>query len=110
MVTAFHLNKPAATAQLVERRVSDRKVSDSRFDSGAGKASLCPWKRHFTHISHWGQAVHPVLKLRYRRPPIECWALEDQRENSQPGLTNSANFLLKTVPNCGEDIFLGVFT
>ena len=27
--------------QLVERRVSDRKVADSRFDSRTGDASLC---------------------------------------------------------------------
>ena len=40
----------AATAQLVERLVSDRKVADSRFDSLTGHASLCSWERHFTYI------------------------------------------------------------
>ena len=44
----------------VELRVSDRKVADHWFDSRTGKASLCPWERHFTLTSHWGEAVHPL--------------------------------------------------
>ena len=34
----------------VERRASDRKVTDPWFDSRTGNASLCPWERFFTFI------------------------------------------------------------
>ena len=47
-----------------------------------------------------------VLPSRFRRPPIESWALDDQRKNSQPGLKDPTNFLPKLVANCGEDLFL----
>ena len=50
----------AKIAQMVEHRVGDRKVADSRFDFRTGNASLCPWERQFTLISHCGQAVHPL--------------------------------------------------
>ena len=36
---------PAAIAQLVERRVRDRKAADSRFGSRTRHALLCPWER-----------------------------------------------------------------
>ena len=35
----------AAIAHLVQRRVSDRKIGDSWFNSRTGTASLCPWER-----------------------------------------------------------------
>ena len=42
---------------VVGRRISDQKVADSWFDSRTGNASLFSWKRHFTLICHWGQAL-----------------------------------------------------
>ena len=36
---------------VVDRRASDRKVDDPWFDSRTGKASLCPWERHFRLVS-----------------------------------------------------------
>ena len=35
-----------AIAQLAKRRVTDRKVANSQFDSRTGHASLCSWERH----------------------------------------------------------------
>ena len=35
----------AAIGQLIERRVSDRKVADPWFDSQTGNALLCSWER-----------------------------------------------------------------
>ena len=37
-----------------------KKVADPWFESRSGNASLCPWERHFTLISHWGRAVYPL--------------------------------------------------
>ena len=34
----------------IERRATDRKVADSRFNSRTGNASLCPWERQVTVI------------------------------------------------------------
>ena len=48
-------------ADSTERRASDRKVAGRWFDSRTGDASLCPWEGHFTSISHWGQAVYPLV-------------------------------------------------
>ena len=42
----------AAIAQLVEYRDSNLKVSDSRFDSRTGDASLRPRESHLTFITH----------------------------------------------------------
>ena len=51
---------PIAMAQLVNRQVSDRKVSDSQFDFRT--VSLCPWERHFTLISiQSGSSSLPVV-------------------------------------------------
>ena len=50
----------AAIAQSIKRRICDRKVADSRFDSRTGNASLCPWERHLTLIFHWTRVIHPL--------------------------------------------------
>ena len=64
---------------LVELRVCDRKVAESRFDSRTGNASLCPRERHCTLISHWGQAVYPLwwpsLTKDLQAEPKKCSAL-----------------------------------
>ena len=39
-------------AQLVERKVSDRKIAASWFDSQTG---MCRWEKHFTLIFLWGK-------------------------------------------------------
>ena len=46
------LNSPIA--QMVERGVSNRKVSDSRFDSRTGNVLLCSWERQLTFVYHGG--------------------------------------------------------
>ena len=43
---------------MVERRVSDRKVTDT--DSRTGNVSLCRWERHFTLISRKGQVGYQM--------------------------------------------------
>ena len=53
--------KCGGDSSVVERRVSDRKVADSRFDSRAGKAQLCPKKIHLTYISHRGPSSLPFV-------------------------------------------------
>ena len=52
-----------------------------------------------------GDAGRRVPPSRFRRPPIESLALNDQRKNSHPRLKDSTNFLRKMVANCGEDLF-----
>ena len=37
-------------AQLIERRASDRKVAESRFDSRTGNTSLCFWERQICYL------------------------------------------------------------
>ena len=44
-------------AQLIERRASDQKVAESRFDSRTGNTSLCFWEDKYVT---WGQAFCPV--------------------------------------------------
>ena len=42
-------------SSVVERRAGDRKAADLWFDSRTGNASLYPWERHFTPVSHWAK-------------------------------------------------------
>ena len=49
-----------------------------------------------------------VPPLRFRCPPIESWALDNQKKNSHPGLKDPTNFLPKMVATCGEDLFFGL--
>ena len=51
--------KSGGDSSVVERRVSDQKVADSRFDSRTANASLCHWERQFTLISHLGPKQSP---------------------------------------------------
>ena len=46
---------------MVERLFSNRKIADPWFDFRSGNASLCPWERHSTRISHSRQAVLPIV-------------------------------------------------
>ena len=52
----------AAMVDLVERRVSDRKAADSRFDIRSGNASLCSWEDNLRLFSHWHQACRITWK------------------------------------------------
>ena len=46
-----------------------------------------------------------VPPLRFKRPPIESWALDNRKKNSHPGLKDPTNFLPKMVATCEEDLF-----
>ena len=59
LVLLSTINKVVA-ASVVDRRTSDWNVVGSQFDFQIRNESLCPWERHFTHISHCGQAVYPL--------------------------------------------------
>ena len=39
---------------VVENRISNQKVAESRFDYQTGNASFRFWEKHFTYIFHWG--------------------------------------------------------
>jgi len=49
-----------ASALLVERRASNRKVAKPWFDSRSDSASLCPWERHLMLFSTLGPSSLPV--------------------------------------------------
>ena len=42
----------------VVRTSLTRRLKLTRYDSQIGNASLCPWERYLTLISHWGEAVY----------------------------------------------------
>ena len=58
IVLRVHDHAYGGDSSVVERRIRDRKVADFRFDSQTGNASLCPWKRYFTLVSHRDEAVY----------------------------------------------------
>ena len=67
-------------SSVVERRASDRKIADPWFDSRTGNASLSPWQRHYTPISHLNQAVYrlwwpSLVKDLHKNPKKGCSAL-----------------------------------
>ena len=50
-----------------------------------------------------------VSPSRFRRPPIESSALDDQRKNFQPGLKDSANFLPKNGRKLRQRLFFCLY-
>ena len=64
---------------LVKRQINERKVSNPWFDFQTGNASLCSWKRHFTLIFLWGQAVYSLWRKVWQKTckqnPKKCSGL-----------------------------------
>ena len=60
---------------MVERRVGDQKVADTWFDSRAGNASLCPWKRHLNAYFPLKPRSLPALEAQ----PDERLAIRTQK-------------------------------
>ena len=56
---ALHSGCVHVQVQLLDRRASNRKVADFRFDSQTGNSLLCPWeKQRVFPISDWGKAIY----------------------------------------------------
>ena len=98
----MHCVPGGGDSSVVERRVSNRKIADPRFDSHTGSASFCTLKRHFTFIFYWGRALYPLwwtsLTKDLQTEPKKCSALVWLDRLRMPGSYERTNDCVPATP------------